>query len=69
MESVPISEETETMWKTLARFSLESQQYFIAERCYAALGDVAKARYLRETNKIASENDKFVSFKLKFKNR
>ena len=27
-------------------------------RCFAALGDVAKARYLRETNKLAAENDK-----------
>lgn len=53
---MPISDETETMWKTLAKFSLEMQQYFIAERCYAALGDVAKARYLRETNRIASES-------------
>lgn len=32
--------------------------YDISIRCYAALGDVAKARYLRETNKIASENGK-----------
>lgn len=24
-------------------------------RCYAALGDVAKARFLRETNRLASE--------------
>ena len=55
MESVPISEETETMWKTLARVGLENHQFYIAERCYAALGDVAKARYLRETNKIAAE--------------
>lgn len=60
MESVPISDETETMWKALARISLESRQYYIAERCYAALGDVAKARYLRETNKIASEHEKIV---------
>lgn len=44
----------------LARFSLESKQYFIAERCYAALGDVAKARFLRETNRIASESEKEV---------
>ena len=55
LESVPISDETETMWKTLARVGLENSQFYIAERCYAALGDVAKARYLRETNKIAAE--------------
>ena len=61
MESVSITDETETMWKMLARFSLESKQYFIAERCYAALGDVAKARFLRETNRIAAENEKEVT--------
>ncbi len=68
MESVPISDETETMWKTLARIALESRQYYIAERCYAALGDVAKARFLRETNKIAAEHEKIVNI-LKLKNK
>ena len=58
LESVSVSEETETMWKTLARVALESQQYYIAERCYAALGDVAKARFLRETNRLAAEHEK-----------
>ncbi len=60
LESVPVSEETETMWKTLARVALESQQYYIAERCYAALGDVAKARFLRETNRLAADHEKAV---------
>ena len=32
LESVTISEETETMWKTLAKIALESRQYYIAER-------------------------------------
>ena len=58
LESVQISDETETMWKTLARVALECQHFFIAERCYAALGDVAKARFLRETNKLASDHEK-----------
>ena len=43
------------MWKTLSRLSLEAKQLHIAERCYAALGDVAKARYLRNVNKMAAE--------------
>ena len=28
---------------------------FICSSCFAALGDVSKARYLNETNKIAAE--------------
>lgn len=58
LESVQISDETETMWRTLARIALETQNFFIAERCYAALGDVAKARFLRETNKLAADHEK-----------
>ena len=57
LESVPINDETETMWKTLARVGLENHQFHISERCYAALGDVAKARYLRETNKLAVDKN------------
>jgi intraflagellar transport protein 172 len=58
LESVQISDETETMWRTLAKVALDTKSFFIAERCYAALGDVAKARFLRETNKLAAENQK-----------
>ena len=49
LESLAMSAETEAMWRTLAKLSLEGKQLAIAERCYAALGDVAKAKYLRET--------------------
>ena len=50
-----MSPESEAMWKTLSRLSLDGKQLHIAERCYAALGDVSKARYLHETNKVAQE--------------
>ena len=49
LESLEMSAETEAMWRTLAKLSLEGKQLQIAERCYAALGDVSKAKYLRET--------------------
>ncbi|XP_074640366.1 intraflagellar transport protein 172 homolog [Tubulanus polymorphus] len=55
LETLEMSPETEAMWKTLSKLSLESQQLHIAERCFAALGDVSKAKYLQETNKIAAE--------------
>ncbi len=54
LESLPpASPETEAMWRTLAKMALESRQLGIAERCYAALGDVARSRYLRETLNVA----------------
>uniref|UniRef100_A0A8C2A4U9 Intraflagellar transport 172 n=1 Tax=Cyprinus carpio TaxID=7962 RepID=A0A8C2A4U9_CYPCA len=53
LETLEMSAETEAMWKTLSKLSLEAQQLHIAERCFAALGDVSKARFLNETNKIA----------------
>ena len=49
LESLSLNAETEAMWRTLAKLSLEAKQLAIAERCYAALGDVARAKYLRET--------------------
>ncbi|KAJ8355794.1 hypothetical protein SKAU_G00185880 [Synaphobranchus kaupii] len=58
LETLEMSLETEAMWKTLSKLSLEARQLHIAERCFAALGDVAKARFLNETNKIADQVSK-----------
>ncbi|KAF7235879.1 hypothetical protein EYD10_17309 [Varanus komodoensis] len=55
LETLEMSAETEAMWKTLSRLALEAKQLHIAERCSAALGHVAKARFLRETNEIADQ--------------
>ena len=51
-----MSLETEAMWKTLSRLALEARQLHIAERCFAALGDVSKAKSLRQINKIAEQS-------------
>lgn len=45
-----MTSETEAMWKTLSNYAIKDQKLVIAERCYAALGDVSKARYLRNLN-------------------
>uniref|UniRef100_A0A673MHL4 Intraflagellar transport protein 172 homolog n=1 Tax=Sinocyclocheilus rhinocerous TaxID=307959 RepID=A0A673MHL4_9TELE len=58
LETLEMSAETEALWKTLSKLSLEAQQLHIAERCFAALGDVSKARFLNETNKIADSVSK-----------
>lgn len=47
------SGETEGMWTQLGQAALDAGQLRIAERCYAALGDVARARYLHKVNRIA----------------
>lgn len=46
--------ETEANWKTLAKLAMEENNLYVAERCYAALGDVAKADYLRKLNKLVA---------------
>ncbi|RXG52407.1 Intraflagellar transport protein [Armadillidium vulgare] len=52
LETLPFTPESESMWRTLAKLSIEENRLFIAERCFAALGDVAKVRYLQEINAI-----------------
>ncbi len=45
--------EAEAMWRTLARLALDQRNLAVAHRCYAALGDVARARYLMNMNDMA----------------
>ncbi|CAC5423828.1 IFT172 [Mytilus coruscus] len=44
LETLELSAETEAMWKTLSKLAMEDRQLHIAERCYSALGDIAKAQ-------------------------
>ncbi len=46
--------EIEANWKTLAKLAVEQQNLYVAERCYAALGNIAKADYLRKINKLVA---------------
>jgi intraflagellar transport protein 172 len=52
LEPLELTPETEANWKTLAKLAHEQQNFYVAERCYAALGDMAKADYLRKVNKL-----------------
>lgn len=54
LEPLDITNETEANWKTLAKLALEQQNLYVAERCYAALGNMARADYLRKLNKMIS---------------
>uniref|UniRef100_A0A8C2ZEP1 Intraflagellar transport protein 172 homolog n=1 Tax=Cyclopterus lumpus TaxID=8103 RepID=A0A8C2ZEP1_CYCLU len=55
LESLEMSPETEAMWKMLSKLALEAHQLHIAERCFAALGDVSTLRFLHQTNEIADK--------------
>uniref|UniRef100_A0A7S2RUI0 Intraflagellar transport protein n=1 Tax=Mucochytrium quahogii TaxID=96639 RepID=A0A7S2RUI0_9STRA len=50
--------ETETMWKQLSKVALSHGRLDIAERCHAAIGDVAMTRYLRKVNKTKMQVSK-----------
>lgn len=42
--------ETEAQWHQLAKAALEYGKLAIAERCYAAVGNIAKAYYLHQVS-------------------
>jgi intraflagellar transport protein 172 len=58
LEGLQLTIETEAMWTALSEAALKDNDLHIAERCYAALGNVAKARYLHKVNKIADNASK-----------
>ncbi|XP_056873005.1 intraflagellar transport protein 172 homolog [Takifugu flavidus] len=60
LETLEMSPESEAMWKTLSKLALEAEQLHIAERCFAALGDVSTLRFLQQTNQIADKGSQGV---------
>lgn len=54
LEPLDMTPEIEANWKTLAKLAVEQQNLYVAERCYAALGNFAKADYLRKINKLVA---------------
>ena len=55
LEPLDLTPETEANWKTLAKLALEQQNLYVAERCYAALGNMSRADYLRKLNKLIAQ--------------
>ena len=60
LEPLDISIEVEANWNNLARLALEQNNLVIAERCYSAIGDTPKAKYLHEINKIKKTEDLYM---------
>ena len=54
LEPLELTPETEANWKTIAKLAIEQQNLSVAERCYAALGNISKADYLRKINKLVA---------------
>jgi intraflagellar transport protein 172 len=48
LEPLELSPETRAHWAQLAEAALDQEALAVAERCYTAMGDVAKARYLHK---------------------
>eukprot|EP01013_Petalomonas_cantuscygni_P006238 TRINITY_DN1715_c0_g1_i1.p1 TRINITY_DN1715_c0_g1~~TRINITY_DN1715_c0_g1_i1.p1 ORF type:complete len:1783 (-),score=555.37 TRINITY_DN1715_c0_g1_i1:358-5706(-) len=53
LDLIAVTPTTEAMWGALAKASLEAEELVVAERCFAALGDVARARSLMKINELA----------------
>eukprot|EP00042_Codosiga_hollandica_P051782 m.643612 g.643612 ORF g.643612 m.643612 type:complete len:1752 (+) comp58351_c0_seq22:791-6046(+) len=46
LETLELTQESEAMWNTLATLAVERQELPIAQRAYAAIGDVPKAQFI-----------------------
>mmetsp|Transcript_26671 Transcript_26671/g.67756 ORF Transcript_26671/g.67756 Transcript_26671/m.67756 type:complete len:1759 (-) Transcript_26671:158-5434(-) len=56
LEELPLTPETEAMWRSLADESMDHFNLPVAERCYAVLGDIAKSRYLHKVNRMVQDH-------------
>ena len=55
LDQIALTPETEAMWQSLSAVAIQDMKLYIAERCFAALGDVAKAHALSNINRLAAE--------------
>ncbi|TKR80418.1 hypothetical protein L596_014494 [Steinernema carpocapsae] len=49
------TEDADSMWKHLAQVAIEHSNLLVAQRCYAALNDIARVVFLQKTQEIADE--------------
>ena len=56
LESMEVSPQSDMMWQQLLTESIEEWNFFIAERCAAALGQVSLAHFLHQMVKIAESS-------------
>jgi len=46
------SAENEANWKSLGKVALDQKNLQVAERCFAAIGDVAKVKWIKQVKKL-----------------
>ena len=56
LENLPKNNEYKYYWKILSEISLEEKNLMIAQRCFAALGNFSKMKYLKNLYKIKKNN-------------
>ncbi|KAH0950735.1 hypothetical protein HN011_002331 [Eciton burchellii] len=55
LENMGDSPQAETMWENLAKNAMNERKLAIAARCYAAMGDVACAKFLKEIVEVGEK--------------
>jgi len=50
LEALPQTPEVEAQWRALGGLALQHEHLTVAERCAAALGDVARVKFLRKVS-------------------
>ena len=52
LEPLEMTADTEAQWHQLAKAALEKGKLTIAEQCYMAVGNIARAHYLRQVRRF-----------------
>ncbi|TPX43982.1 hypothetical protein SeMB42_g04483 [Synchytrium endobioticum] len=55
LETLGMSPETEALWNSLGQNALRDRNLTVAERCFSAMGDVARARYIHILDELAEK--------------
>jgi intraflagellar transport protein 172 len=56
LENLPKNNEYKYYWQILSEISLEEKNLMIAQRCFAALGNFSKMKYLKNLYKLKKQN-------------
>lgn len=60
LENLGDNPQAETMWENVARNAMNEKKFGIAARCYAAMGDVSYARFLKDIVEVFFEILSFI---------
>jgi intraflagellar transport protein 172 len=56
---------SDAMWRQLSEMALQDRDLLVAERCFAALGDVARTHFLRQLNTLVKDHGDVEHFKIR----